>query len=182
MQPDDNSLMERVKSGDSAAFEQLFRKYEHAVLNFLHKLCFSQTLAEDLTQETFLRLWRSRHSFKPGSGRFSTYLFQIAKNHWLSFKQTKKYQARMSSLEPGDMQHAAADADPGRETESAELQQRLRAAIESLPDELRIPFILSRYEGLKYEDIGRVLEISPRTVERKVSDAAKLLAGRLLKG
>lgn len=178
-QPDDKHIMERVKSGDSAAFEQIFRKYERSILNFFYRLCFSQTLAEDLTQETFLRLWRSRHSFKPDAGRFTTYLFQIAKHRWYSHSQTKKYRAEKSAGEPSDLPGTAA-AGPGLTVESKELQQKLREAIGLLPEEMRIPFILSRFEGLRYEDIGQVLEISPRSVERKVSDAARLLAKRLL--
>ncbi len=179
-QLDDSRLMERVKSGDSAAFEQLFRKYQHRLLNFFHKLCFSQTLAEDLTQETFLRLWRSRRGFEPGAGRFSTYLFQIAKNCWFSHRQTRKYRSETRKAELEEFPSAAPSADPGRQAQRTELQARLREAIGSLPDELGIPFILSRYEGLRYKDIAQVLSVSSRTVERRVSDAAKLLAKRLL--
>lgn len=178
-QPGDNQLMERVKSGDAAAFEQIFREYERSLLNFFYRLCFSQTLAEDLTQETFLRLWRSRGGYDPAAGKFSTYLFQVAKNCWLSHSQTKKYRAQRSSAELGEMPDTAGAPDPGRVAEAADLQRKLREAIAGLPDELRIPFILSRYEELKYEQIGQVLDISPRTVERRVSDAAKLLAKRL---
>jgi RNA polymerase sigma-70 factor (ECF subfamily) len=175
----DNRLMERVKTGDSTAFELLFKKYQHRLLNFFHKLCFSQTLSEDLTQETFFRLWRSRHAFTPDAGKFTTYLFQIAKNRWFSHSQTKKYRAEEAAAGLGAVS-TSASADPGLNVESADLQHKLREAINSLPDDLRIPFVLSRYEGLRYEDIAQVLEISSRTVERRVSDAARLLAKRLL--
>ncbi len=178
--PGDNQLMERVKSGDTAAFQELFGKYQHGVLNFFHKLCFNQTTAEDLTQETFLRLWRARHGYKPDAGKFSTYLFQIAKNCWFSYSQRKKRRAGAGEAEAAEGMEAVSEADPAGQVESAELQRKLREAIGSLPDDLRIPFVLSRYEDLRYEEIGRVLSISPRTVERKVSDAAKLLARRLI--
>ena len=178
--PGDNQLMQRVKTGDTPAFKELFRKYQHGVLNFFHKLCFNRTSAEDLTQETFLRLWRARFSYRPEAGKFSTYLFQIAKNCWINYTSSKKKHARTGETEGAEHVQAVAGADPAREAEGAELQKNLREAIESLPDDLRIPFVLSRYENLRYEEIGRVLEISPRTVERKVSDAAKLLAKRLV--
>jgi RNA polymerase sigma factor (sigma-70 family) len=177
---DDARLMERVKTGDSAAFEQLFKKYELKVLNFLYKLCFSQTLAEDLTQETFLRLWRSRKRFRPEAGKVSTYIFQIAKNCWLSHSQTKKYMARARGVGLDTVAGRLPAADPGGGTEQRELQEKLRAAIAELPDDIRIPFVLSRYEGLKYEEIGQVLDVSARTVEKKVSDAARMLARRVL--
>ena len=176
----DNQLMQRVKSGDTPAFQELFRKYQHGVLNFFHKLCFSQTTAEDLTQETFLRLWRARYGYRPGAGKFSTYLFQIAKNCWINYTSRKKRRTSAGGTEAADHIKAVADTDPARDAEDAELKSNLREAVESLPDDLRIPFVLSRYEGLRYEEIGRVLAISPRTVERKVSDAAKLLAKRLI--
>jgi RNA polymerase sigma-70 factor (ECF subfamily) len=176
----DNQLMQRVKSGDTPAFQELFRKYQHGVLNFFHKLCFNQAAAEDLTQETFLRLWRARYGYRPEAGKFSTYLFQIAKNCWINYTDRKKRRARAGEAEAAEHVQAVAKTDPAREAEEAELQKKLREAIASLPDDLRIPFVLSRYEDLRYEEIGRVLSISPRTVERKVSDAAKLLAKRLI--
>ncbi len=180
VQPDDNYLTERVKSGDSAAFEQLFRKYEHRLLNFFHKLCFNQALAEDLLQETFLRLWRSRHSLRPGAGKFSTYLFQIGKNCWISHSQTRKYQSQAGAAEIGEVPDTGPHIDPGALAESSELQEKLRDAISSLPEEQRIPFVLSRYEGLTYDEIAQVLAVSSRTVERRVTEAARQLARRLI--
>lgn len=177
---DDNRLMERVTSGDAEAFQELFRKYQHAILNFFHKLCFDSAAAEDLTQEAFLRLWRARQGYDPQGGKFTTYLFQIAKNCWISHADRKKRRARAGEAEAAEGVEAVAESDPAGEAEGAELQGKLRDAISSLPDDLRIPFVLSRYEDLRYEEIGRVLSISPRTVERKVSDAAKLLAKRLM--
>jgi RNA polymerase sigma-70 factor (ECF subfamily) len=172
--------MERAKSGDNLAFQELFRKYQHGVLNFFHKLCFSQTTAEDLTQETFLRLWRARHGYKPEAGKFSTYLFQIAKNCWFNYADKKKRRNGADEAEAAEYAEAGSRDDPAGQAESAELQRKLREAIGSLPDDLRIPFVLSRYEDLRYEEIGSVLSISPRTVERRVSDAARLLARRLI--
>jgi len=181
VQPDDNHLMERVKDNDSEAFEQLFRKYEHKMLNFFYKLCYSQTLSEDLTQETFMRLWRSRQSFRPDAGKFSTYIFQIGKNCWLSHSGTKKFREEEAMGEFADAPASAASSGPSDLAERHELQEKLHDAIGSLPEDFRMCFVLSRFEKLKYEEIGQVLGISPRTVERKVSDAAKLLA-KLLAG
>lgn len=179
MQSDDNHLMEEVKTGDSAAYEQLFRKYEHKMLNFFYKLCYSQTLSEDLTQETFLRLWRFRQSYQPDRGKFSTYIFQIAKNCWISHSSTKKFREEGTMGELSDIPSSNAHIAPSYPLEKEELQNKLRNAISALPEDLRISFVLSRYENLKYDEIGQILEISPRTVERKVSDATKLLAKML---
>jgi len=178
MNPDD-ALMERVRDGDAAAFEQLFRKYERRLLNFFHKVCFSQTLAEDLTQEVFVRLWSSRRSYKP-QGKFTTYLFRIAKNCWssLSGSRRRRYEERRAELADGLVSEPM--SDPAARAEDAELRRRLRAAVASLPDELRIPFVLSRYGELNYADIAEVLSVSLRTVERRVTEAARLLATRLL--
>jgi RNA polymerase sigma-70 factor (ECF subfamily) len=178
--PGDNYLMGKVKSGDTAAFEELFRKYQHGVLNFFHKLCFSRTTAEDLTQEAFLRLWRARQGYRPDAGKFSTYLFQIAKNCWINYTHRRKRRAGAGKAAAAGYTEAISDTDPAGQAEGAELQRKLQEAISSLPDDLRIPFVLSRYEDLRYEEIGRVLSISPRTVERRVGDAAKLLAKRLI--
>ena len=179
-QAQDKHLVERIRTGDSTAFEQLFRKYQHKVLNFFHKLCFNRALAEDLVQETFLRLWRSRRGLRPEAGKFTTYLFQVAKNCYINHAKRGKFQRQQSGRELDSITESRPGVDPGLAAENSELQQRLRDAIGTLPEEQRIAFVLSRYEGLKYEEISTVLSVSPRTVERRVAEAARLLAKRLL--
>ncbi len=180
MHPDDVRLMERVKRDDADAFERLFRKYERKVLNFFHKICFSQTLAEDLTQETFVRLWFSRHSYRPDAGRFSTYLFQIAKNCWYSLSRSDRRRAEAKKAEIEEAAAGGRSDDPLRRVESAELHAEVRAAVAALPEESRIPFVLSRYTGLKYDEIAQILSVSLRTVERRIGEAVRLLAERLV--
>ena len=93
----DEELMGLVQGQDISAFEELFRRYEQRVFAFFWRLSANRQEAEDGTQETFLRLWKTRVRYEP-VGRFSTYLFQIAKNHFLHERQ--KRHRRGNSQQP----------------------------------------------------------------------------------
>jgi RNA polymerase sigma-70 factor (ECF subfamily) len=79
----DSELMELVKSGDYCAFDELYIRYSGPIRRFLFQMTWDQDTAEDYLQETFLKLYRARRRYAP-SGKFSTFIFQIAKNHYLS--------------------------------------------------------------------------------------------------
>ena len=76
-QRDDQELMARIQAGDMKAFELLYSRYSHPLHNFFFQMCFDRVAADDYLQETFLRVWRARQSYRP-IGKVSTWLFQIA--------------------------------------------------------------------------------------------------------
>jgi RNA polymerase sigma-70 factor (ECF subfamily) len=176
----DAELMRKAGQGDKAAFSELFRKYYPGVLNFFWRLVWDHARAEELAQDVFLKLWKKRRSYR-GTGKFSTYLFQIAKNHWVNqLRRKKRYQSfletRTQEMKNEDWGKAPG---PERELEQKEMEDRVRKAIEELPDTYRVPFILSRYNRFKYRDIADILEISPRTVEWRIAEAFGLLGQKL---
>ena len=81
--------MSRIQAGDVGAFELLYARYSHPLINFFFQMCFDRVAAEDYLQETFLRVWRARQSYRP-IGKVSTWLFQIAKNYWLNEREKMK--------------------------------------------------------------------------------------------
>jgi len=182
----DAVLMARVQDGDRSAFEEIYHLYGGAIAKFFFHLTWNRQTAEDGVQEVFLRLWRSAHHWKP-TGKFSTYLFQIAKNYWINERAKQSRRVRPVPLrtefdeeEPG---RVAPDPDPG--PESAALQRELageiRRAVSSLPEKLRITFVLSEYQGLKYADISEVLDIPVGTVKSRMFAAEKALREKLRK-
>ncbi|MFH1421382.1 MAG: sigma-70 family RNA polymerase sigma factor [Planctomycetota bacterium] len=176
----DVNIMLMVKDGDENAFEELYEKYSSKILGFFYKLSFNKAVAEECMQEVFFKLWKGRKKYE-ASGKFTTYLFQIAKNYWFTYSKHLSYKKRSSAT---DFNEIAADKVSANNPEAAavqnELVERMQNAVKSLADDLRIPFILSRYEGFKYEEIGEILSLSPRTIEGKIREAAKILVKLVL--
>lgn len=178
----DMELMRKAAEGDRAAFAEIFEKYYSRILNFFWRLVWDRAKAEELAQDVFLKLWKKRKAYE-GTGKFSTYLFQIAKNHWVNqLRRKKRFQdfidTKKEELKRDDWGSAPG---PEKEIEERELEETVREAIDSLPENYRVPFVLSRYSKLKYKDIANILEISPRTVEWRISEAYSLLGEKLAK-
>jgi len=176
----DMELMRKAGRGDKAAFAQLFSKYYPGILNFFWRLVWDHAKAEELAQDVFLKLWRKRRAYE-GTGKFSTYLFQIAKNHWVNQLRRKKLYQEFLESKSQEMQRDDWGSAPGPDTEieEKEIEQIVKDAIDSLPEAYRIPFVLSRYNEFKYKDTAEILEISPRTVEWRISEAYNLLGKKL---
>ncbi len=181
---DDQELMARVQAGDVRAFELLYARYAHPLLNFFHQMCFDRAASEDYLQETFLRVWRARASYRP-IGKVSTWLFEIAKNFW--FNEREKIRRRpfatgaggdegqaQLSLVPD--QGGAAPADAAR---AREIGDAVGHAVAELSDKLRAAFVLARYQHLPYAEIGQILGIPVGTVKSRVALAERLLRARL---
>jgi RNA polymerase sigma-70 factor, ECF subfamily len=171
----DPELMTLVKDGDYAAFDELYDRYSGRVRRFLFSLTWDVDLAEDYLQEVFLRLWRARDRYEP-TGRFSTYLFQIAKNYYLA--QARKARARSEEL---SLAHV--DRNGFRPFENLRVNERIepevhlleeyrklgiRRAIASLPERQKLVFIMSHLEDMKYAEIAEVLGIAVGTVKSRM--------------
>jgi RNA polymerase sigma-70 factor (ECF subfamily) len=178
----DKETMLKAAAGDKAAFAGLFKKYYPGILNFFWRLVWDHAKAQELAQDVFLKLWKKRRSYK-GTGKFSTYLFQIAKNHWVNQLRRKKRFQQFLETRTEELKREDWGTVPGpeKEVEKREIRETVRKAIKSLPDNFRVPFILSRYTEFKYKDIAEILGISPRTVEWRIAQAFHLLGEKLAK-
>lgn len=180
----DAMLMERVKNGDKAAFAEIFDLYAKAVGKFLFNLTRDRQSAEDGVQEVFLRLWRSAARYDP-SGKFSTYLFQIAKNWGLSEIDRSRRKGGKPPDDPrsDDPERSPADLSPGPDGAALarEDAERVRDAIASLSDKLRATFVLAVLEGVPYKDVAAMLDVPVGTVKSRVAAAEKALREKLEK-
>jgi RNA polymerase sigma-70 factor (ECF subfamily) len=167
-QPDpDAVLMLRVKRGDRAAFAGLVEKYQQPVLNFIHRTLRDETEAEDLAQNVFLQVYKSRSRYRR-TAKFSTWLFTIARNLCLNeIRRRSRHPAE--SIEEA---HAENEGQPQRQYEDksqmappekllhGELAQKIEEALAELPENQRSAILLCRQDELSYEEIAEVLDCS----------------------
>ena len=174
----DEELMGLVQKQDISAFEELFRRYEQRIFAFFWRLSANRQEAEDGTQETFLRLWKARVRYEP-AGKFSTYLFQIAKNHFLH--EREKQGRRMDSQQPSAKNPAGTPSEPvsSDRVDSPMLIRELQAAVNEamarLPETLRLVYVLSEQEGMSYKQVAEVLDCPVGTVSSRKVEAVRRL-------
>jgi RNA polymerase sigma-70 factor, ECF subfamily len=183
---EDQALMLKVQGGDTAAFEALFARYSGPLGSFFFRLTWDRAFAEDLVQDTFLRVWNGRFGYRP-KGKFTTWLFQIGKNHWLNEVEKRRRRIAPASLEAmGDPegngrreQVPAPGRGPAEQAVDRELSRTIAAAVNGLSKKLRVVFVLGQLEGMKYADIAEILGIPEGTVKSRMSNAERALRGRL---
>ncbi len=180
----DVDLMLRVKNGDHEAFRELIERHQRAVINMIHRAIGDAWEAEDLAQRVFIQVYRSAPRYKP-TAKFTTWLFTITHNTILN-EHRRRHRRATESLEaladPEDTGAQFADAravDPSREVVERELQERIQAAIQQLPEAQRAAVILCRFEGLAYEEIAAVLGCSVASVKSLLHRARQTLKEQL---
>jgi RNA polymerase sigma-70 factor (ECF subfamily) len=181
----DQELMARIQADDVRAFELLYARYAHPLLNFFYQMCFDRTASEDYLQETFLRVWRARRTYRP-IGKVSTWLYQIAKNFWFNERE-KLLRRPFHAGSGGDDARAQWQnvADPRGELSplgaagAREAERLVSEAVSGLSEKLRVVFVLARYRGLPYADVAEILDIPVGTVKSRMSLAEKTLRDRL---
>jgi RNA polymerase sigma-70 factor (ECF subfamily) len=159
----DVALMARVREKDAAAFEQLVRRHQHAVIGTVAKMLGSPRDAEDIAQQVFLRVWKSAPRYEP-TAKFTTWLFTITRNLVFNECRRRHRHQEVSIDEREDEHHIEAVDDattpPDQATLHAELEAAIDRAIQALPEKQRMAVVLRRYEELPYEDIAAALGLS----------------------
>jgi RNA polymerase sigma-70 factor, ECF subfamily len=179
----DAELMLRVRDGDATSFAQLLDKHRGPVIHFLYRMVQNQAIAEELAQEVFLRVYRSRASYEP-TAKFTTWLFRIATHLALNWIRDGRHEKAKESLDE-DAKDAVgrqlASHRPNVEQNllrEARLQE-IRQAIESLPAKQRAAVMMHQYEEMEYTQIASVLECSESAVKSLLFRAYEALRARL---
>ena len=163
----DAGLMLRVRNGDEAAFSELLSLYEKKVLNFFLRMGV-QYDAEDLAQQTFLRLYRYRHRYQPRA-KVSTFLFLLARQVWIDELRKRTRRKRLAdamALETaGEVAPSAADEAASRDVTD------VQKALAQLPEAMRLVVELGVYQELPYSEIAEILEIPEGTVKSRMFNA-----------
>ena len=158
----DAELMLRVRDGDSASFALLLERHRGPVIHFLYRMVQNQAVSEELAQEVFFRVYRSRASYKP-TAKFTTWLFRIATHLALNWIRDKRHEKGIESIEDDPARMAPARQLLDRTPTVEQLMVRearlaeVRAAIESLPAKQKAAVLMHKYQEMEYgADRGRV--------------------------
>lgn len=186
--PSDHALLEATCAGDEAAFAELVRRYRNQITSYIYRMTNDYDGAVDLTQETFVRIYRARDRYQT-SYAFSTYIYRIATNLAIS-ELRKRKRRRLVSLtgivqmrdgreEPCEINPA--DVRPLQDVVLVDAERRaaVARAITTLPEKYRAPLVLRDVEGKTYEEIARILETSEGTVKSRISRGRNLLRDKL---
>lgn len=173
--PSDAGLMERVRGGDRDAFAELVDRHKDAVVNYLTRLTGDRDRAEDLAQESFLRLWRSAGSYVE-QGFLRAFLFRIATN---LVRTEERREKRFRLLLPflGRRDHDEPAAPSGLLLQ--ELHREVAGAVAALPLRYRVPLVLHEIEGWSYTDIARELGCREGTVKSRIHRGRQRLRQKL---
>jgi len=179
----DAELMLRVKDGDGASFGVLLEKHRSPVVHFLYRMVQNHAVAEELAQDVFLRVYRSRSTYEP-TAKFTTWLFRIATHLALNALRDGKNERSQERLDEvvGDMPaRQVPDSRPSVEA-SMVYQARLgevRRAVTGLPAKQRAAVLMHKYEEMEYTQIAKVLNCSESAVKSLLFRAYETLRARL---
>ncbi len=179
----DAELMLRVKAGDDASFGVLLEKHRSSVVHVLYRMVQNHAVAEELAQEVFLRVYRSRSTYEPAA-KFTTWLFRIATHLALNSLRDGKNERLQERLDDdtGDLPvRQVSDRRPSVE-QSMVYQAKLdeiRRAIGALPQKQRAAVLMHKYEEMEYSQIAKVLSCSESAVKSLLFRAYETLRARL---
>ncbi len=174
--PDDHTLVARIRSGDLALFTHLFRVYAPKLASFVYRYLHTREDAEDIVQELFLRVWKSRETWQV-RGTVNDYLYLAARNqardrlaHWAIINRHVEREAHVLSTE---------QTNTLDELEEDEHQALIARALSALPERRREICMLRWRDGLSYAEIARQLRVSQKTVENQLGRGLKTLREQL---
>jgi len=179
----DTELMLRVREGDDQSFALLLTRHRSPVVHFLYRMVQNQAVSEELAQEVFLRVYRSRASYEP-TAKFTTWLFRIATHMALNWIRDGRRERGQESLDEGVLdgtERQVADRQPNVEQELLyEVKIReVRRAIEALPAKQCAAVLMHKYEELEYSQIAKALDCSESAVKSLLFRAYETLRARL---
>ena len=174
----DPALLARIASGDENAFRQVYVFYYRRLYQFAYALVKTREPAEEIVEDVFVRIWQQRETI--GSiQNLRVYLYTAIKNSALNYLSQK---ARQSITEPFDHIHISignSGDTPEQILITAEIQQKIQAAVDALPPRCKMIFKLVREDGLKYKEIAGILNISVNTIDAQMAIAIKRITAAI---
>lgn len=178
---DDKHTMQRLQDGDDLALNEIMSRWKEPLAAFCYRYTGNLTDAREIAQETFVKVYTSRHRYRPVAGvKFSTWLFRIAANLCRMRHRWKKRHPEVfetdqeTSLEQHNS-HAPSGEDPRHLLDLRSLSADLDTAIRSLPADLRTAFILQELQGTSQADIAAIQNCTVKAVERRLARARAIL-------
>jgi len=185
-QMDDAAIMLELRAGNMAGFDYLIQKYRKPIVHFMYRMVHNQAVAEELAQEVFLRVYRSRETYR-AEARFSTWLYRIATNLGVNYARDTRHERAASTvyIDEADSETGTtpdlADSAPGAESNllRRERLETIRQHVLALPERQRMAVLMHKYEGMDYKQIGDVLKLSESATKSLLFRAYQTLRGKL---
>ena len=182
----DADIMLRVKTGDQSAFEYLVQKYRRPMVSFMYRMARNSAIAEDLAQEVFLRVYRSRETYE-ASAKFSTWLYRIATNLAVNHARDTRHErpeVQVSLDEPDEdtgttLELPDASLNAEQQMVRRERLLAIRGKIEALPEQQRLAVIMHKYQQMDYKQIAEVLKKSESATKSLLFRAYETLREQL---
>jgi RNA polymerase sigma-70 factor (ECF subfamily) len=182
----DAEVMLRAKAGDDSAFSYLVEKYRRPMVGFMYRMTHNAATAEELAQEVFLRVYRSRESYK-AEAKFTTWLYRIATNLAMNHARDTRNQrpdVTTSLDEPDTETGMTLDVADSHESVEQDLLRRerlagIRQCVQALPERQRVAVLMHKYQGMDYRQIGEVLKLSEAATKSLLFRAYETLRQRL---
>jgi RNA polymerase sigma-70 factor, ECF subfamily len=183
---EDSAIMLELSAGNMSGFDFLIQKYRKPIINFMYRMVHNQAVAEELAQEVFLRVYRSRETYR-AEARFSTWLYRIATNLGVNYARDTRHERTASTiyLDETDSETGTtpdvADTTPGAEAEMLRRERlnAIRQHVLALPERQRMAVLMHKYEGLDYKQIGDVLKLSESATKSLLFRAYQTLREKL---
>lgn len=173
---DDERLMRSCATGDESALEILYLRYSQIILNYLYKMIPERTAAEDLTGETFFRVWRKAALFDANKGSFKTWLFRMASRLALNRMKKESRREKLAAQVPlGDRDVADCSQSPVDAARCSENFVRVHKALDCLNEKDRAVLVLRHFQGLGEQEVAQVLRIPRGTVKSRTYYAVRRL-------
>ena len=182
----DAEVMLRVKAGDESAFDYLVQKYRRPLVSFMYRMARNTAAAEDLAQEVFLRVYRSRQTYE-ASAKFTTWLYRIATNLAVNHARDTRHErpeVTVSLDEPDEDTGTTLDVADSKVTAEESLVRRermlaIRAKVEALPERQKLAVIMHKYQQMDYKQIAEVLKKSESATKSLLFRAYETLRDQL---
>jgi RNA polymerase sigma-70 factor (ECF subfamily) len=182
----DAEVMLELRAGNMAAFDVLLAKYRKPIIHFMFRMVHNQAVAEELAQEVFLRVYRSRETYR-AEARFSTWLYRIATNLGVNHARDTRNERSAPTVhldEPDPETGTTPDVADSTPSAEANLLRRermnaIRQHVMALPERQRTAVLMHKYEGLDYKQIGEVLKLSESATKSLLFRAYQTLRDRL---
>lgn len=170
MKPD-AQLVQGCLRGDRAAWEELVQRHAHRVFNLCYRFTSNRTDAEDLSQEVFLKVYRTLSSYRAELGAFPTWLTSVTRNLLVDHYRRTRHDRATDSIEdtPQLEEKPSTARTPERMAEASQLSARLQQGLARLSPELREAVILRDLQGLEYREIKTVLQVAEGTVKSRIN-------------
>jgi RNA polymerase sigma-70 factor (ECF subfamily) len=177
----DSELLRKCRVGDQAAWGELVARHTRRVFGLAYRFVGRVDEAEDLTQETFVKVYQNLDRYRESDGAFPTWLMTVARNQAIDLYRRRKEERLRRTEEPDGMDSLSSpDEGPLRRLERQERVQLVRRGLRTLPEDLREPLILCDLQGLPYDEIASSLQLPLGTVKSRINRARLELAKRLL--